>query len=114
MRAKSVAVVLFGLALPASVFVSEAAASESVMWGCALPGQRGNVLYLVSAGPRSYVKFSGQRIPAQQASDGSGEQWQWGGSQGNSVKLRADGLASYYEAGQTTTPKQQFRCKRMG
>jgi len=103
-----------GLALPTSEPASAAVGSDTVMWGCALPGQRSNVLYLMAAGPRSYVKFSGQRIPAQHASSESSEQWQWGGAQGNSVKLRADGFAAYYEAGQAATPKQQFRCKQMG
>jgi len=111
---RRIAIATVWLALAASIVAPESTGSESVMWGCALPGQRGNVLYLMDAGSRSYVKFASQRIPAEHVGIDATHRWQWGGAKGNSVELLPDGLAAYYEAGDTSAPKQRFRCKQMG
>jgi hypothetical protein len=91
------------LALPAPA----AAAPGAAMWGCAPVGERRNILYLADQGSRSYVKFSGQRIPARLTATESEKRWTWGA---NAMALAPDNLVSYYEG---DVVKAQFRCKAM-
>ena len=80
------------------------------MWGCTPVGERRNILYLADQGSRSYVKFSGQRIPARftsEASDVSERRWTWGA---NAMVLDADNFVRYLEG---DTVKAQFKCKKM-
>jgi hypothetical protein len=83
------------------------AASGGEMWGCAPVGERRNILYLADQGSRSYVKFSGQRIPARVTADASEKRWTWGA---NAMALGADDFARYYEG---DTLKAQFKCKKL-
>jgi len=77
------------------------------MWGCAPPGQRGMMLVLSAGGS---VKFANQRIPASHEVSGQEHHWTWGN---NSVVLGADGIAQYYEGGDTSNSKGTFKCRAM-
>ncbi|MCZ6711334.1 MAG: hypothetical protein O7B25_13320 [Gammaproteobacteria bacterium] len=92
------------LALPGSVAGAESGAQ---MWGCAPVGERRNILYLTDRGPRSYIKFSGQRIPATLTSDADETRWTWGS---NSVALDTDNFVHYFEG---DTVKARFKCKKL-
>ncbi|MEE8043018.1 MAG: hypothetical protein V3T15_09505 [Pseudomonadales bacterium] len=81
------------------------------MWGCAPPGQRRTVLHLADWGSRSYVKIQGQRVPAKCSREGTDRRWDWGG--GNLLVLSEDGLANYYQGGDTTNPAGMFRCRSL-
>ena len=100
----STLLVFLAFALPGSAAGAESGAK---MWGCALVGERRNILYLTDRGARSYVKFSGQRIPATLTSTVAETRWTWGS---NSVALGEDNLVSYYEG---DTIKAHFKCKKM-
>jgi len=102
-----VATAFFLAPLLLALLASAAAAPGTVMWGCAPVGERRNILYLADQGPRSYVKFSGQRIPARLTATESGKRWSWGA---NAMALAPDNLVSYYEG---DVVKAQFRCKAM-
>ncbi|MDP6376659.1 MAG: hypothetical protein QF921_11670 [Pseudomonadales bacterium] len=80
-------------------------------WGCAPLGQRGNVVYLVESGNRSYVKISGQRASARYSATESGQEWVFGN---NRIVLDPDGLAHYFEGAGSETTKARFRCKKSG
>jgi hypothetical protein len=95
--------VFLSLVLPALA----TSAQDAQMWGCAPAGERRNILYLADQGSRSYVKFSGQRIPARVTSDASEKRWTWGA---NAMALDAEDVARYHEGG---TVKAQFKCKKM-
>ncbi len=77
------------------------------MWGCAPFGELRNVLFLSDRGSRSYIKFSGQRIPATHTSVEAERTWTFGA---NSIVLTADGIAAYHERG---TIKARFKCRLM-
>jgi hypothetical protein len=81
------------------------------MWGCSVGSTPGNTVVLVSMGSRSYVKLSGQRVPATVTETGEERRWVW---DGNSIVLDSEGLAQYYEGDDTKTVMATFRCKRMG
>jgi hypothetical protein len=100
----STSLVFLALVLPGSAAGAE---SSAEMWGCAPVGERRNILYLTDRGTRSYVKFSGQRIPATITSDANETRWTWGS---NSVALNADNFVDYYEG---STVKARFKCKKM-
>ena len=100
----SVSLLFLALALPR---LTHSAESGSEMWGCAPVGERRNILYLADQGSRSYIKFSGQRIPARVASDETEKRWSWGA---NAMALDADDFVRYYEG---DTVMAQFKCKKM-
>jgi len=77
------------------------------MWGCAAVGERRTILYLAEQGAGSYIKFSGQRIPATVTSNESEKRWTWGS---NAMVLDADDFVRYYEGDQLMA---QFKCKKM-
>ena len=77
------------------------------MWGCAPVGQRQKVLYLADRGSRSYVKFSGQRIPATLSTTDSGQKWTFGA---NAIVLTEDSFAEYFER---ESMKARFKCEPM-
>ena len=95
--------VFLALASPAPT----SSAQSGEMWGCAPVGERRNILYLADQGSRSYVKFSGQRIPARLSSEASERRWSWGA---NAMVLDADNFVRYLEG---DTVKAQFKCKKM-
>jgi hypothetical protein len=101
---------LIGLSVVFSAALS-VGSSASEMWSCSVGGTTGNKILLVDMGPRSYVKLSGQRVPATVTVTGEARRWVWGE---NSIVLDSDGLAQYYEGGDTETVKATFRCRRMG
>ncbi len=80
-------------------------ADDFVMWGCAPVGQRQKILYLADRGSRSYVKFSGQRIPATLTATEADQRWEWGA---NAIVLTQDGFAEYHERG---SMKARFKCE---
>jgi hypothetical protein len=100
----SKSLVFLALVLPE---IAASAPNGADIWGCAPVGERRNILYLSDQGTRSYVKFSGQRIPATLTTDASAKRWTWGP---NSMALAADNVARYYEG---DTIKAQFKCKKI-
>ena len=96
--------VFLALALPGPATSAQTGAE---MWGCAPVGERRNILYLSDQGSRSYIKFSGQRIPARVNHNASEKRWTWGA---NSMVLDADNMVRYYES---DTVKAQFKCKKI-
>lgn len=90
-----------------SALMAAEGVSAREMWGCAVMGQRQNVLYLVDDNAKSYVKFSGQRIPSRHRIEGTTHRWDWGT---NHVTMTEDLIARYFE-GASTDPKGMFRCK---
>ncbi len=87
------------------------ASAEEATYGCSYPGQRGNVLVLVSRSSASYVKMQTQRIPASYRRDGDVQTWSWSG---NAIVLGADGTAKYYQGSGRSEAAGTFRCKPMG
>jgi hypothetical protein len=85
--------------------------SATEMWRCSVGGTAGTTVLLVDMGSRSYVKLSGQRVPATVTVTGETRRWVWGE---NSIVLDSEGLAQYYEGGDSKTVKATFRCRRMG
>ena len=100
----SKSLVFLALALPSS---AASAQSSSELWGCAPVGERRNILYLSEQGSRSYVKFSGQRIPATIAQTDSEKRWSWGA---NAMALDTQNIVRYYEG---NTVKAEFKCRKM-
>lgn len=80
-------------------------AEDFTMWGCAPIGQRQKILYLTDRGSRSYVKFSGQRIPATLTATDTDQRWEFGA---NAIVLSKDGFAEYHERGSL---KARFKCE---
>lgn len=80
------------------------------MWGCAHPGQRRTVLHLADWGSRSYVKIQGQRVPAKCTLEGTDRRWDW---RGGFLILSEDGIANYFQGGDTTNPVGTFKCRSM-
>ncbi len=99
-----IGVLAIALALPA--FGADADAEK--MWVCSVGSTPGNSIILVSSGPRSYVKLSGQRVAAQLTQKDGDQRWSWGG---NAIDLDSDGVAHYYEAGDGENAKGAFRCR---
>ncbi len=80
-------------------------AEDFTMWGCAPVGQRQKILYLADRGSRSYIKFSGQRIPATLTATDAEQRWDFGA---NAIVLTKDGFAAYLERGSL---KARFKCQ---
>lgn len=100
------------VAVALTVSMAPVTASESAhTYGCAYPGQRGNVLVLVNRPGSSSVKMGGQRVPATHSSDNGEQTWSWSG---NAVVLGADGVARYFQGSGRETPTGTFRCKPLG
>ena len=88
-----------------SLSVPTHSAQDMEMWGCAPPGERRTVLFIVDRGSRSYVKIGGQRASARVTQEEGGKRWAWGN---NSIVLASDNKASYYEG---NSMKATFQCK---
>ena len=86
------------------------AAETTEMWNCHLGGPPTNVVVLVNRGVRSYVKIAGQRASATYHEINGARRWTWGR---NAIVLDDEGLAQYFEGGDTEIAKTVFRCRRM-
>jgi len=93
---------------------------SKVIWSCREVLGKENILWLIEAGPDSYIKVFGERLNARYSMSGLSKRWDWGLASDDSynytITLGPDLTASYYDftgsGDGRATARQFYKCSK--